>query len=112
MAVNERRTLSVAFWVLLVIVVLAVLGFGTIVGWGWSLLVAAVVGLVLGGLARLLVRGTSGMSWMMTILAGLIGSLLGGLIAGALDLGGILEFIVSLLVAAGAIALLLASGIA
>lgn len=105
----QRRSLTTAFWILLALVVLATIGFGTIIGWGWSLLVAVLVGALLGGLARMLVRGTDGMSWATTILAGIIGSILGGLIAGWLNLGGILEFFVSLLVAAGAIAAMLAT---
>ena len=40
-----------------------------------------VIGLVAGGLARLLVPGRQAMGWVMTIVLGLVGSLVGGFIS-------------------------------
>jgi uncharacterized membrane protein YeaQ/YmgE (transglycosylase-associated protein family) len=45
--------------------------FGTIL---WYLLVGLIVGII----ARLLVPGTGGMSWILTIVLGVIGALVGG----------------------------------
>jgi uncharacterized membrane protein YeaQ/YmgE (transglycosylase-associated protein family) len=44
------------------------------------------VGLVLGVLGRLLVRGRSGMGCLLTIAVGILAALVGGLLAGALGL--------------------------
>jgi uncharacterized membrane protein YeaQ/YmgE (transglycosylase-associated protein family) len=43
-----------------------------------------IVGLIAGALARLLVPGRQPMSWIMTVLLGLAGSLLGGFISSLL----------------------------
>jgi uncharacterized membrane protein YeaQ/YmgE (transglycosylase-associated protein family) len=94
------------FWILLVIVAILVFG-GAIFAVGWFVLWYVLVGLVIGGLARLLVRGTTGMSVGVTILAGLVGAIAGGWIADALDLGDILQLIVAVLVAAALIGLVL-----
>jgi uncharacterized membrane protein YeaQ/YmgE (transglycosylase-associated protein family) len=49
---------------------------------GWILF-----GLIVGVIARLLVPGRDPMGWIATILLGIIGSVVGGLIAYALKLG-------------------------
>jgi uncharacterized membrane protein YeaQ/YmgE (transglycosylase-associated protein family) len=49
---------------------------------------AALSGLIVGGLARLAVPGPDPMSVWRTIALGIVGSLLGGLVAGVLDIGG------------------------
>lgn len=51
-------------------------------------LLLAVSGLIIGGLARLAVPGPDPMPWWQTIVLGLAGSFLGGLAAAALGLGG------------------------
>ena len=51
-------------------------------------LLVALSGLIVGGLARLAVPGPDPMSVWRTIAFGIVGSLLGGLIAGALGVGG------------------------
>jgi uncharacterized membrane protein YeaQ/YmgE (transglycosylase-associated protein family) len=91
--------MTALFWLLLVFVVLALFGWG-IAGFAWTILWYVVVGLIIGGLARLLVRGTGGYSVGMTVLAGIAGSLLGGLLAHALDSGWFVEFLLAVLVAA------------
>ena len=52
------------------------------------ILLVAVSGLIVGGLARLAVPGPDPMSIWRTIAFGIVGSLLGGLAAGALEVGG------------------------
>ncbi len=52
------------------------------------ILLVAVSGFIVGGLARLAVPGPDPMPLWRTIALGILGSLLGGLIAGLLDVGG------------------------
>jgi uncharacterized membrane protein YeaQ/YmgE (transglycosylase-associated protein family) len=40
-----------------------------------------IIGLVAGGLARLIVPGRQAMGWVMTIVLGLVGSIVGGFVA-------------------------------
>jgi uncharacterized membrane protein YeaQ/YmgE (transglycosylase-associated protein family) len=69
------------------------------------ILVVALSGLIVGGLARLAVPGPDPMSIWRTIALGILGSFLGGLIAGLLGIGpGGGLFLLSL---AGAVALLI-----
>jgi uncharacterized membrane protein YeaQ/YmgE (transglycosylase-associated protein family) len=42
-----------------------------------------IIGLIAGGLARLLIPGRQPMGWLMTTVLGLVGSIVGGLIAAA-----------------------------
>jgi uncharacterized membrane protein YeaQ/YmgE (transglycosylase-associated protein family) len=90
--------MSVLFFLLLLVVVLAAAG-GIIAGL-FALAWYVVVGLVIGAVARLLVKDTTGYGLLATALSGIVGSIGGGLIARALELGGLLEFIVAVLVAA------------
>jgi len=94
------------FWILLVIVLILVFG-GAIFAAGWFVLWYVLVGVVIGGLARLLVRGTGGLGLGATILAGLVGAIAGGWIADVLDLAGLLQLVVAVLVAAALIGLVL-----
>src|SRR5262249_18335289 len=87
------------FWILLVLVAILVFG-GAVFAVGWVVLWYALIGLVIGGLARLLVRGTGGLGAGITIVAGLVGAIAGGWIAHALDLGSVLQLLVAVLVAA------------
>ena len=50
-----------------------------------------VAGLVIGGLARLLKPGRQKLSLVMTLVLGLVGSVIGGLVANLLGTGGIFE---------------------
>lgn len=50
-----------------------------------------VAGLVIGALARLLKPGPQNLSLIMTLLLGLVGSVIGGLIANLIGTGGIFE---------------------
>jgi uncharacterized membrane protein YeaQ/YmgE (transglycosylase-associated protein family) len=100
--------MSPFFWVLLVIVAIFVFG-GAVFAVGWFALWYVVVGLVIGGLARLLVRGTGGLGLGVTIIAGLVGSIAGGWISHALDLAGFLQLLVAVLVAAALIGVAMSS---
>jgi uncharacterized membrane protein YeaQ/YmgE (transglycosylase-associated protein family) len=66
-----------------------------------DILLYIVIGAVIGIIARIIVPGTGGMSWVLTIVLGIIGALVGGylwrLVFG--DTGGV-EWIGSILVAA------------
>jgi uncharacterized membrane protein YeaQ/YmgE (transglycosylase-associated protein family) len=91
--------------VLIAIVVLFVIG-GWVLGLAMSLLWWALLGLLIGALARLVLPGTQGIGWIATALFGVAGALLGGIIADAVGVGDILQFIIAVLVSAGLIALL------
>lgn len=69
-----------------------------------------VFGLVVGGLARILVPGRQHLSVGMTLLLGLIGSVVGGVIANALGTGDIFELNIlgSIVAIATAVALIIA----
>jgi uncharacterized membrane protein YeaQ/YmgE (transglycosylase-associated protein family) len=92
------------FWILLGVVLVAIFG-GAAIAAAWWLIYYAIVGLVIGGLARLLVSSSEGLGAAGTILAGLTGSILGGLIARAFELGTIVELLVSIVVAAVVVAI-------
>ena len=67
------------------------------------ILVGALSGLVVGGLARFLLPGPDPMSWPKTILYGIGGSFLGGLIARLVHIPQSLGFVLSVACAAGLI---------
>jgi uncharacterized membrane protein YeaQ/YmgE (transglycosylase-associated protein family) len=89
--------------VLLALVLMVVLGIA-IVGFVFELLWWALVGLVIGALARLVLPGEQAIGWLGTIAAGIAGALLGGIVADALDWGGVLQFLLAIAAAAGRIA--------
>lgn len=96
--------MNALFWLLLIVVAIVVLG-GAVFTIGWFVLWYALVGLVIGGIARLLVRNTARLGFGRTILAGLVGSFAGGWIADAAELGDVLQFVVAVLVAAVVVAI-------
>lgn len=65
----------------------------------------AVVGIIVGGLGRLAIPGPNPMSIGMTILVGIGGAVIGGLVAYALGAPG-LGFILAVVVAAGIVYLM------
>lgn len=91
--------------VLVVIVLLFVIG-GWIVGAALSLLWWALIGLLIGALARLVLPGEQALGWLATALFGVAGALLGGIIADAVGVGSLIQFVIAVLVAAGLIAAL------
>ena len=93
-------------WLLIVLVgiLLLILLGGLVVGLTLKLLGWILLGLIIGALARLFVPGPQAMGWLSTILYGIGGSLIGGVVAAILDFGSVLQFIV----AVGAAAVLIA----
>ncbi len=57
----------------------------------WDILGLIVVGLIIGALARLIKPGKQQMSILATMLLGVVGAIIGGLIADWLDVGSITE---------------------
>jgi uncharacterized membrane protein YeaQ/YmgE (transglycosylase-associated protein family) len=90
--------------VLLVIVLAVALGI-VVIGLALKLLWLALVGLLIGALARLLVPGQQQIGLLATALFGIGGSLIGGVIADALNFGSVLGFLTAVVVAAGLILL-------
>lgn len=91
--------------ILLGLLLLFVLGF-VVVGLALQLVWWVLIGLVIGALARLVLPGKQSIGLLWTVLAGVAASLLGGIVAHALDLGGFLQFVVAVALAAGLVALL------
>ncbi len=85
--------------IILAIIVLIVIG-GAVIGFALKLLWWALLGLLIGALARLLIPGRQAMGWLATALVGIGGALLGGIVADALDTGGFVQFLIAVAVAA------------
>ena len=86
--------------VILIIIVLALLLAGSIIGLAFSLLWLALTGLIVGALGRLVIPGKQDISLLATALVGIAASLLGGILADAFDVGGIIQFLVAVALAA------------
>lgn len=65
--------------------------------------VGAVSGLIVGGIARFLLPGPDPMSWLRTILYGIAGSFVGGMIGRLLGIPEYLGFVLAVACAAGLI---------
>lgn len=89
--------MTVLFFAVVIAVLLVVVG---IMGLIAHLIWWVIGGLIIGGLARFLVKNTHGLGLLRTMLAGIAGSIGGGLLARALDTGGVIEFLLSIIVAA------------
>jgi uncharacterized membrane protein YeaQ/YmgE (transglycosylase-associated protein family) len=90
---------------LLAVIVLFVIG-GFVIGFALKLLWLVLVGLVIGALGRLVLPGIQAIGMVGTILAGIGGALLGGIVGDAIDVGGFVTFLIAIAVAAGLIAAL------
>jgi uncharacterized membrane protein YeaQ/YmgE (transglycosylase-associated protein family) len=101
--------MGVLLIVLLVIVALVVVS-GLLVGFALNLLWFVLGGLVIGALARLVLPGRQDIGLLGTAGGGIAGSLLGGVIADAADLGWLLQLVVAIGVAAALVAVLSARG--
>jgi uncharacterized membrane protein YeaQ/YmgE (transglycosylase-associated protein family) len=86
--------LLIAAIVALAVIGWAVLGLATMLLW-WAL-----IGLVIGGLGRLVVPGRQAIGMLTTILLGIAASLLGGIIGRGAHLGNGLRFLIAIGVAA------------
>ncbi len=91
--------MGVLFAIIAGIILLVVLG-GLVVGLAFKLLWWAIIGLVIGALARLIVPGHQRIGLLGTAGGGIGGSLLGGVIARVAHLGTGLQFLVAIGVAA------------
>jgi uncharacterized membrane protein YeaQ/YmgE (transglycosylase-associated protein family) len=93
--------------ILIAIIVLLVVGVA-VLGLALKLLWWALVGLVIGWLGRLLVPGYQPIGLLATILYGIGGALLGGIVANAIGTGGLVQFLIA--VAAAAVLIAVVSG--
>jgi uncharacterized membrane protein YeaQ/YmgE (transglycosylase-associated protein family) len=89
---------------LILIAIIVLLIVGAAVGLVLKLLWWALVGLVIGWLGRLLVPGFQPIGWLATILYGIAGALLGGIVADAIGTGGLVQFLIAVAAAAVLIA--------
>ena len=85
--------------ILVAVVLLVILGVA-VVGLALKLLWWALVGLVIGGLARLFLRDVPPIGWLATIAAGIAGSLLGGVAGNLLGGNWLLELVLAVAIAA------------
>jgi uncharacterized membrane protein YeaQ/YmgE (transglycosylase-associated protein family) len=87
---------------ILIVVLIVLVVVLPIVGWAlWVLISAALVGAIIGGLARLVLPGRQEIGIFNTIVVGWIGSLVGGLIGRHLfHVGGFLTLLCEIAVAA------------
>jgi uncharacterized membrane protein YeaQ/YmgE (transglycosylase-associated protein family) len=95
--------------VILLIVVLALLLAGSLIGLAFSLLWLALTGLIVGALGRLVLPGEQDISLLATALIGIAASLLGGILAEVFDVGWIIQFLVAIALAAIGITLFMSS---
>ncbi len=75
-----------------------------------------IVGLIIGALARLLLPGRQKIGLALTLVLGVVGALIGGMIAGALNSGGIFElnfigFVAAVAASVGLLAVAEAAGL-
>ena len=78
-----------------------------IIGW-------IVLGLIAGAIAKAILPGTQGGGWLITLVLGVVGALLGGFIGGAVfgvNLGGFFDIRTWLLAILGSIVVLLLYGL-
>jgi uncharacterized membrane protein YeaQ/YmgE (transglycosylase-associated protein family) len=85
--------------ILIAIIVLLVVGVA-VLGLALKLLWWALVGLVIGWLGKLFVPGRRPVGWLATILYGIGGALLGGVVADAIGAGGLVQFLIAIAAAA------------
>ena len=95
--------------VVLVIVILALLVAGSLVGLAFELVGLVLTGLIIGALGRLVLPGRQDVSLVATALIGVGASLLGGILANAFDAGWIVRFLVAVALAAIGITLFASS---
>lgn len=91
---------------ILVVVILALLLAGSLVGLAFELLWLAITGLIIGGLGRLVLPGRHEVGLLATVLVGIAASLLGGILADVFDAGWLVRFLVAVALAAIGITLL------
>lgn len=95
--------------VVLLIIILALLLAGSLIGLAFSLLWLALTGVIIGALGRLVLPGRQDVSVLATVLIGVAASLLGGILADIFDVGGLIQFLVAVALAALGIVLFTSS---
>ena len=96
--------MSVVVVVLLVIIAILLLA-GAVVGLAFKLLWFALTGIVIGALARLVLPGKQEIRLLATALIGIAASLLGGILGDLFGVGGFVQFLLAIALAALRIAL-------
>jgi len=99
---------SAVIIVLLVVIAILLVG-GWVIGLAFSLLWFVLTGLVIGALGRLVLPGRQDISLLATALVGIAASLLGGILGDVFDVGGIVQFLVAIALAALGITLFASS---
>jgi uncharacterized membrane protein YeaQ/YmgE (transglycosylase-associated protein family) len=94
--------------VLVAVIVLIVVG-GLVVGFVLKLLWWALIGLVLGAIARAILPGKQNISVLATAGAGIAAALLGGIIGHIVGAGNVVQFLIATAVAIVIVAVLAAS---
>ena len=97
---------AVAVVAILLVVILALLLAGALIGLAFELFWLAATGLIIGGLGRLVLPGRQEVGLLTTALVGIAASLLGGILADLFDAGGLVRFLVAVALAAIGITLL------
>lgn len=103
-APDQGPSMLIAILVLVALgLIIGVFVLGTVFSLAWQL----VVGLVIGGVARWALPGTHQLGWLATALCGVVGSLVGGLLAHhVFGVTGARETVLNVLCAMGVIWLL------
>jgi len=86
--------------VALLIIILALLLAGSLIGLAFSLFWLALTGVIIGALGRLVLPGRQDVSLLATALIGIAASLLGGILADVFDVGRLIQFLVAVALAA------------
>lgn len=90
--------------ILLIVIALFIVG-GFVIGLTLQLLWYAIIGIVFGALARLVLPGEQNIGLLATALFGIAGALTGAILASALDVGTIIRWLLAIAAAALFIAL-------
>ena len=101
--------MGIVIAVLVGIIVLLLIG-SFVVGLVFKLLWWAIIGVAIGALARLVLPGKQNISILATAGAGIGAALLGGVMAKVFGFGGIVQFLLAILVAAVIVGVMSASG--
>jgi len=86
------------------VIVMLLIG-GWVIGLAFKLLWFVLIGILIGALGRAILPGRQGISWLWTAGAGIVGSLLGAVLASIFDAGTIVQYLVAIGLAAILIAL-------
>lgn len=104
---GKRKQSRVTILIVILVAIVAVIVLGWIVvGLALKLLWWALIGLAIGALARLILPGKQNLSVLATAGAGVVAALVGGIVAYALDLGGVLQFLLAIGIAVALVAAL------